>query len=115
MNINYILILIFILICIIFYYININYNNDTIESIHKKLTLKYGNMKEELPEQIMINKHIKRNSKILELGPNIGRSSLIANNKLINKENHLCVEGIKETCNKLKINRDINNMKFKIF
>lgn len=63
----------------------------------------------------MIEKHIKSDSKILELGPNIGRSSFIANYKLSNKRNHLCVETILDSVKKLKENRDLNNMGFQIF
>ena len=60
----------------------------------------YSDFSQELPEQQMIFKHIKPNSKILELGPNIGRSS---------------IETISGTCQKLKRNRDLNNLKFQVF
>ena len=90
-------------------------NFENLESVHKKLKILNGNFKDELPEQKMIFKHIKHDCKILELGPNIGRSSLIANYKLKNKKNHVCIETIKKYCEELKENRDLNNMEFKIF
>lgn len=86
-----------------------------LNQLHKELKLKYGNFSQELPEQQMIFKHIKPNSKILELGPNIGRSSIIANSLLNDKTKHLCVETISGTCQKLKQNRDLNNLKFEVF
>ena len=86
-----------------------------LNQLHKELKLKYGNFSQELPEQQMIFKHIKPNSRILELGPNIGRSSIIANSLLNDKTKHLCVETISGTCQKLKQNRDLNNLKFKVF
>ena len=89
--------------------------DETIDDVHDKLQLKHGMFKSELPEQKMILKHINNNCKILELGPNIGRSSLIANYKLEDKTQHLCVETVKDSCDKLKENRDLNNMKFQIF
>ena len=63
----------------------------------------------------MIFKHVTEDCSILELGPNIGRSSLVANFKLKDKTKHLCVETGKEICTQLKENRNINNAKFKIF
>ena len=86
-----------------------------IHQLHKILKLKQGVFSQELPEQLMIFKYIEPSSKILELGPNIGRSAVIANSRLKDKTKHLCVETISETCQKLKENRDLNNLKFKIF
>ncbi len=55
---------------------NINIINE-LKNLHKKLKLKYGSFKDEFPEQIMAYKYIKGNEKILEIGGNIGRNSLI--------------------------------------
>ena len=62
----------------------------------------------------MILKHINKNSRVFELGPNVGRSSLIINYILDDKTQHLCIESSEDSANKLKINRDKNNMKFSI-
>lgn len=102
------------LIALILFNRNTIENFETIEDVHKKLRLK-GDFGSELPEQKMILKHIDANDKILELGPNIGRSSIIANYKLKDKNQHLCVETIEDYCKDLKENRDLNNMKFQIF
>lgn len=45
--------------------------------IHNNLNINFGSFKEEYPEQLMAIKFIKGNEKILELGANIGRNSLI--------------------------------------
>jgi FkbM family methyltransferase len=113
-----ILVICFIVLLFILFKNRVEYFKDTnltLDKIHKILKIKFGSFKKELPEQQMIYKHIKPTSKILELGPNIGRSSLIANYILKDKTQHLCIETIKETCSKLKENRDLNNMKFHIF
>lgn len=88
---------------------------ENIESVHNKLKLNHGDFNDELHEQKMILKHVNKDSKILEFGPNIGRSSLIANYKLNDSTQHLCVETLKDESLKLRENRDLNNMKFKIF
>lgn len=88
---------------------------ENIKSVHNKLKLNHGNFNDELHEQKMILKHVNKDSKILEFGPNIGRSSLIANYKLNDSTQHLCVETLKDISLKLRENRDLNNMKFQIF
>ena len=88
---------------------------ENIQDVHNKLKLKHGDFNDELPEQKMILKHITGESKVIEFGPNIGRSSLIINYKLKDKTQHLCIESSKDSCDKLTENRDLNNMKFQIF
>jgi FkbM family methyltransferase len=88
--------------------------NLKLNKIHQKINLDFGDMKEEYPEQIMILKHLNKNSRVFELGPNIGRSSLIINYILDDKTQHLCIESNEDSANKLKINREKNNMKFSI-
>ena len=116
-----ILIIFLILVPLLYIYNNKKYyllrNNPYVDEIHDKLKMKHGDFKKksEYWEQTMIEKYIKPDSKILELGPNIGYSSLLANYKLIDKNNHLCIETIKDNVNALKENRDLNNAKFKIF
>lgn len=109
-----------VLVAILIYFLTKKQRKDSFAStdlaqLHGQLKLMYGNFREELPEQQMIFKHIQSNSKILELGANIGRSSVIANALLSDKTKHLCVESIPDTCQKLKKNRDLNNLKFQVF
>ena len=46
-------------------------------NIHSKLKLNYGSFYEELPEQKMAVRYLTGNEKVLEIGGNIGRNSLI--------------------------------------
>ena len=82
--------------------------------IHNNINLKYGDLHEEYPEQVMIVKYIKGNEKILEIGGNIGRSSLIASYILNNNNNNnlVTLECDSEICEKLKENKEINNRNF---
>jgi hypothetical protein len=45
--------------------------------IHSKLKIKYGSFNDEFPEQMMATKYLTGNEKILEIGGNIGRNSLV--------------------------------------
>ena len=86
-------------------------------NIHKQLKLKFGRFTRELPEQEAIAKLLPSNAKVLEFGGNIGRASLVINYLLEKKYkgNHLVIESDFLIANKLKINKVINNAKFKIY
>lgn len=89
--------------------------NNSIDYIHSQLNFKYGNIKDELPEQIMILENLNRNNKVLEIGGNIGRSSLIIGYILgINGNNHVVLESDGDIYKQLVVYKDINNMKFKV-
>lgn len=88
-----------------------------INIIHNNLTLKYGSFNEELPEQKMAIAYLTGNEKVLEIGGNIGRNSLIISyilkKKNINNDKNLVVLECDEAiANQLKENRDLNNMSF---
>jgi FkbM family methyltransferase len=85
-----------------------------LQSIHQKLKIDYGAFYDEYPEQLMAVKYIKGHEKVLELGGNIGRNSLIIAYLLnkCNNNNFVTLESDPEICIKLKHNRDINNLNF---
>jgi FkbM family methyltransferase len=85
-----------------------------LENIHSKLKLNYGTLEDELPEQKMIVKYLKGDEKILEIGGNIGRSSLVIGSILENTNNLLTLESDENISKQLIENRDSNNMKFHI-
>lgn len=85
-----------------------------IENIHSKLKLNYGTLEDELPEQKMIVKYLKGDEKILEIGGNIGRSSLVIASILENTNNLLTLESDENISKQLIENRESNNMKFHI-
>jgi FkbM family methyltransferase len=49
----------------------------TLKDIHKKIKLEGGSMIEEYPEQLMATNYIQPDSKVLEIGANIGRNTLV--------------------------------------
>ena len=95
---------------------NENQNNidNKIMNIHSKLKINYGSFNEELPEQKMVIRYLKGNEKVLELGGNIGRNSLIIASVLENNNNLVTLECDKNIAKQLKTNRDLNNLKFHV-
>lgn len=95
--------------------ITVNENNiDKILKIkHSQLKIDYGKLKDELPEQKMAVKYLSSNNKVLEIGGNIGRNSLIIAS-ILKSDNFVVLESDKDIYNKLKNNRDKNDFKFNI-
>lgn len=89
---------------------------EKLDELHKNLIIKHGNFLNEYPEQIMISQFITGNEKVLELGSNIGRSSLIIGKILNDNNNNNFVTFETDSNNflKLKENRDINGLDFYI-
>lgn len=82
-------------------------------NIHNKLKFN-GNIKNELPEQLMALKYIQPSDSILELGGSIGRNSCIINYIINNKANHIVIEPSPLELDILVQNRDNNNLGFQI-
>ena len=109
-----------------FYTIKIDISNNTIttihendiinklQNIHSKLNINHGTFNDELPEQKMITRYLSGNEKVLEIGGNIGRASLIIASILENNDNFVTLECDVDIANKLTENRDLNNFKFHI-
>jgi FkbM family methyltransferase len=89
-------------------------SEEKLSKIHTKLKINYGNFSEEYPEQIMSIKYIKPNNYVLEIGGNIGRNSCIIASLLKNSKQLLVFESDPDNFNKLKENRDLNNLEFNI-
>lgn len=100
------------------YQINtINYYDikDKVTTMHSKLHLKYGSFSDEFPEQMMVTRYLTGNEKVLEIGGNIGRNSLIIGSILGNNQNQLVVMECDEDISKqLEENRELNHFNFKI-
>jgi predicted O-methyltransferase YrrM len=90
--------------------------NNKLIDIQSKLKIKYGTFNEELPEQIMAVTYLSGNEKVLEIGSNIGRNSLIIGYILENNNNHnfVTLESDTEISKQLRENRDLNNLHFHI-
>ena len=117
------LIIVFLLILFTTYTENFVYNtdieniDDILDFIQSKLKLKHGSFKEEVPEQIMAVTYLTGNEKVLEIGGNIGRNSLIIGHILSSKKNNnnfVVLETDPKIAKQLTENRDLNNMKFHI-
>jgi FkbM family methyltransferase len=94
--------------------VSINNKNEKINFIHSQLKIKHGSLSEELPEQKMAVRYLTGNEKVLELGANIGRNSLVIG-YIVNKPNSfVTMECDKNTVKQLTENRDLNNMTFHI-
>jgi len=88
--------------------------NNRLEKIHANLKFNHGSLKDELPEQKMVIRYFTGNEKVLEIGSNTGRSSLIIASILSNVNNFVTLESDTDIANKLIENRDLNNFSFHI-
>jgi FkbM family methyltransferase len=87
---------------------------DKLESLHQSLKINHGSFKEEYPEQLMVARFLKGDEKVLELGANIGRNTLVIASLLNNQKNLVTLECDPNTVVQLTENRDINSMQFNI-
>jgi len=87
---------------------NIDYK---LHVIHNKYRLDYGSFNEEVPEQKMAIKYLTGNEKVLEIGGNIGRNTIVIAD-ILKTNNFVTLESDSDIANQLKHNRDINNMSF---
>jgi len=89
---------------------NIDYK---LQVIHNKYKLDYGSFNEEVPEQKMAIKFLTGNEKVLEIGGNIGRNTIVIAD-ILKTNNFVTLESNSDIANQLKHNRDINNMSFNV-
>jgi FkbM family methyltransferase len=94
--------------------INDNDINNKIANIHSNLTIKYGTFNEELPEQKMSVRYLVGNEKVLEIGGNIGRNTLVIASILENTANLVSLECNIPIAIQLEENKNINNLNFYI-
>ena len=87
--------------------------NNKLNSIHSKLQINYGSLMDELPEQKIAVRYLTGNEKVLEIGGNIGRNSLVIAS-IINNDNFVSVESDINIAKQLEENRDLNNYTFRI-
>ncbi len=88
-----------------------------IAEMHSSIKIKYGSMMDELPEQKMAVRYLTGNEKVLEIGGNIGRNSLIIAHILKsrgNVSNFVSLECDENIAKQFVENRDLNNFDFHI-
>lgn len=83
-----------------------------LKQIHKSLKLHGGTFQQELPEQKMTLNHLSPDAKVLEIGANIGRNTLIIASILKDETQFVTLECNPKIFKKLEHNRTINNRKF---
>ena len=90
--------------------------NSRIQGIHDNLKLDFGSFEEEFPEQMMVARYLTGNEKVLEIGGNIGRNSLVIGYilKLKCNNNFVSLESDLDSANQLIHNKNINNMSFHV-
>jgi FkbM family methyltransferase len=88
--------------------------NNKLINIHSKLKINYGSLNEELPEQKMVVRYLTGNEKVLEIGGNIGRNSLVIAFILENNKNFVTLESDANIAKQLTENRDLNNFNFHV-
>ena len=82
--------------------------------IHNKLKLLNGSFNHELPQQKMVSIYLTGKEKVLEIGGNIGRNSLVIGYILNqqNNNNFVTLEIDTNLSNELIKNRDLNQLQF---
>jgi FkbM family methyltransferase len=91
-----------------------NYIANRIKNIHSTLKIRHGSFNEELPEQRMAVRCLTGDERVLEIGGNIGRNSLIIASILKNSQNLVTLESDINIANQLTENRNLNNLNFHI-
>jgi FkbM family methyltransferase len=86
----------------------------TAKNLHSTLKLDFGSFEDEYPEQLMAIRYLKGDERVLELGGNIGRNSLIIASILNSKGNNnfVSLESDTNISKQLIHNRDLNSLDF---
>ena len=89
--------------------------DDVLKGIHESLELRYGRFCDEFPEQRMAVRYLTGKEKVLEIGANVGRNSLIIASILKKDTNNfVSLESSPGIARQLTENRDINGLSFHI-
>ena len=89
---------------------------ERLNNIHKHLKIDFGSLQDEYPEQLMVAKYLKGDEKVLEIGGNIGRNTLVIA-YILNQQNNndfVTIETNPDDVWKLKHNRDLNGFQFHV-
>lgn len=88
--------------------------NNKLSKIHATLHMNYGSLNDELAEQKMAVRYLTGNEKVLELGGNIGRNSLVIASILQDSANLVTLECDVGIANQLTENKNSNQLNFHI-
>jgi FkbM family methyltransferase len=81
-------------------------------NIHSTLKINHGTLNDEIPEQKMVVRYLTGCEKVLEIGGNIGRNTLVIASILENDKNLVTLESCQNISRQLIENRDLNNFNF---
>ncbi len=87
---------------------------EKVKHIHQNVKFMGGPIFDEVPEQRMVVQFLNPKSKVLELGSNIGRNTIIISTILEDENNLVTLETDPRTAKILDVNRRTNFMNFKI-
>lgn len=85
---------------------------DRIHTLHARISLRHGSMKDEFPEQCMVARFLTGSETVLELGANVGRNSLFIAALLHDPARLVSVECVAATHVMLQENIQCNNYPF---
>jgi FkbM family methyltransferase len=85
-----------------------------LQTLQSQIQLVGGTFEEELPEQKMATRYLSGNEKVLEIGSNIGRNSMIISKILTDSSNLVTFETSPHIAAVLRENKKINNLNFHI-
>jgi FkbM family methyltransferase len=88
---------------------NIQDPREKLLNIHDNLHLEYGTFRDEFPEQLMVTTYLPETAKVLEIGGNIGRNTLIIGTIINDFKNMVVLESDPGIAKTLQHNLNMNN------
>lgn len=88
--------------------------NNKLSKIHSTLNMNYGSFNHELAEQKMAVRYLTGNEKVLEIGGNIGRNSLVIASILQDSANLVTLECDVGIARQLTENKNLNHLNFHV-
>jgi FkbM family methyltransferase len=85
-----------------------------LQTLQSKIKILCGSFQDEMPEQKMAIRYLSGNEKVLEIGSNIGRNSMIISNLLTDSANLVTLETDPNIVPILHEHKQINNLNFHI-
>ncbi len=87
---------------------------EAIDAVHRQLTFIGGSLADEGPEQTMVLRYLDPAAKVLEIGSNIGRNTLMISAVLGDSADLVTMECSSDSVDLLWCNRDANGFRFAI-
>jgi FkbM family methyltransferase len=82
--------------------------NERIRALHQRFKFDHGSLGDELPEQILATQFIKEHARVLEIGGNLGRNTLVISTLLDDPSQHVVLESNSDIVQLLRHNIEQN-------